>query len=50
MLRRNDDKTDLVVAQISVLTEWDTAKIEVNGAHKLFTPGKLRLASMATMP
>ena len=24
-----------------MLTEWDTAKIEVNGAHELFTPGKL---------
>ena len=42
MLRRSDDKTDLILAQSSMLTEWDAGKVEVNGAHELFTPGKLR--------
>ena len=42
VLRRSDGKTDLILAQISMLTECDAGKIEVNGAHELFTPGKLR--------
>ena len=41
VLRRSDDKTDQILAQIWMLTEWDAGKIEVNGAYELFTPGKL---------
>ena len=33
---------DFILPQISMLTEWDTAKIEVNGAHELSTLGVLR--------